>query len=120
MALIELLKRLCYNTTERNSEDDSMDIRFGYFFTQTAFPKSHLNNMLSITEFVEKGNAIQKKNHKITDEDIYGIVKELYLPKYLSGERSGEALKLSRAIRAFAKVLYQNEYEWKDEFDNAR
>lgn len=97
-----------------------MDIRFGYVFSKTAFPKSHLNNLLAIDEFIEKGNLIQNKNHIVTDEDIYCIVKELYLPKYLSKERSGEALRLSRAIRLFAKVLYQDEYEWKKDFDNMR
>lgn len=128
MALIELLKRLCYNTTERNSEDDSMNETknsYGFLFKKSALPNASLSGMLQFEDFVQKMDEIMSAGKGIEDADIYNITIGLYFPMLKNHQTEGfkEAYKtefgtekykewsyrfrvIGRSAKAFSKALY--------------
>lgn len=131
MALIELLKRLCYNATERNSEDNSMDENkesknsYGFLFKKSQLPKSNLSWMLQFDDFVQKMDEIMRAGKGIEDMDIYNISIGLYFPMLKDHQTEGfkEAYKaefgsnkyrewsyrfriIGRSTKNFAKALY--------------
>lgn len=95
MALIELLKRLCYNATERNSEDNSMDENkesknsYGFLFKKSTLPKANLSGMLQFEDFVQKMDEIMSTGKGIEDVDIYNITIGLYFPMLKNHQTEG-------------------------------
>lgn len=138
MALIELLKRLCYNTTERNSEEDSMDEiknSYGFLFKKSTLPKANLSGMLQFEDFVQKMDEVLSIGKGIEDTDIYSITIGLYFPMLKSHQTEGfkEEYKaefgtdkykewsyrfriIGMAAKAFSKALYGDVSKYESDY----
>lgn len=91
---------------------------FGFLFKKSSLPKSDLDFLLSVEGFLSAANAIIAEGKGIEDNDIYAIVKSLYFPKLKSNERSATALRLSKSVRRFSKVLCNDENAWKLDYED--
>ncbi|MBR4022681.1 MAG: hypothetical protein IKI94_08860 [Ruminococcus sp.] len=90
---------------------------FGFLFKKSSLPKSDLDFLLSVEGFLSAAKAVIDEGKGIEDNDIYNIVKSLYFPKLKSNERSSVALRLSKAVRRFSKVLFNDENAWKSDYE---
>ena len=95
-----------------------MKYNYGFLFKKSSLPKVDLNSLLLIDDFVKEADLIMAKGKGIEDNDIYDIVKRLYFPKLKSGERSGTARRLNKAIRHFSSVLFGDESAWEKDYEN--
>lgn len=112
-----------------------MENNFGFLFKKSSLPKSNLNALLSIEEFVSSANEVIAKGKGIEDADIYNIVKGLYFPMLKDFETNGfkEDFKrkygsdkykewshkfrtLGSATRSFSKALYGGD-QWSEDYN---
>ncbi len=111
-----------------------MENNFGFLFKKSSLPKSDLNALLSVEEFVSKANAVIANGKGSEDIDIYNIVKGLYFPLLKDFETEGFKSEFKKkygsdkykewsfrfrilggATRKFSKVLF-NEDKWQDDY----
>lgn len=118
MPLIDFLKSLWYNTLmNHNVEVYTLEYNYGFLFKKSALSKADLKSLLFNKEFVSELNALMDKGQGVEDTDIYNIVKKVYFPRLKANERSGEARHLNKAIRNFAKILFDDEFAWQKEYE---
>lgn len=134
--LIDKLRKICYNNPVYNHTGvRAVSENYGFLFKKSSLPKSDLNALLTIEDFVSKANEIVAKGSGIEDDDIYNIVKSLYFPMLKDFETVGfkESYKqehgtemykswsyrfkiLGNATKRFSKVLTGSD-EWKRDFE---
>ena len=92
---------------------------YGFLFKKSALPKVDLNSLLNHMEsFRAEADLIMEKGKGIEDIDIYKITEKLYFPKLKSGERSGEARRLNKALRHFSETLFDDVKAWKKDYSD--
>lgn len=111
-----------------------MENNFGFLFKKSSLPKSNLNALLSVEDFIIKANEVLANGKGIEDIDIYNIVKGLYFPMLkdfeTEGFKSEYKLKfgsnkykewsfkfsiLGGATRKFSKVLFGSN-QWESDY----
>lgn len=120
MTLIEYLSRLCYNSTERKPEDISMSeekkYSYGFLYKKSKLPNIYINSLLNEEEFVNELDSVLARGKGIEDDDIYQIVKKMYIHKYKNGEKSANARVLYKVTRKLSILLCDDENAWEEEF----
>lgn len=124
-----------YNTPIYKCMGVEMENKYGFLFKKSSLPKSHLNNLLQIEDFVKAADNVIANGKGIEDSDIYNIATSIYFPMLYDHQTEGfkEVYKaengsakykewsfkyrvIGQAVKSFSKVLYGNAERWKEDY----